>query len=183
MNYKKLIAAGLVALGIILLPVLVVSEYYTLTAVKGAISEKKTALDKKKALMVKIEDLRNQTKEKHTGLEKLATVLPEGKETHEVVVNIEEMSKQSGVELKTLKTALIQQGGTSSNGPRSMQVEVGGAGQYRAILDFIKLTEKNLRILDIQEFTLSLDTSATAAGGLNFAAKINTYFIEKPLTP
>src|SRR3989344_1941067 len=107
MNYKKLTAAGLVALGIILLPVLVIAEYNASSAVKGAISEKKTALDKKKALMVKIESLRNQTKEKRADLEKLATVLPEGKETHEVVVNVEEMSKQSGVELKTLKTALI----------------------------------------------------------------------------
>ena len=183
MNYKKLIGSGLVALGIIFLPILIVPEFSTISAVKSAIQQKKAAFDKKKILMDKIDSLRKQTKERRGDLEKLATILPESRETQEIVVNIEEMSKETGVELKTLKTALIQQGGTSVSGTRAMQVEISSSGQYRSLLDFIKSIEKNLRILDVQEFTLSSDSSAASAGGLVFSAKILTYFIEKPLTP
>ncbi|MBI2676792.1 MAG: type 4a pilus biogenesis protein PilO [Candidatus Yanofskybacteria bacterium] len=183
MNYKKLIGSGLIALGIIFLPILVVPEYRAVSAIKSAIQQKKAAFDKKKVLMDKIDTLRIQTKERRADLEKLATILPESRKTQEVVVNIEEMSKEAGVELKTLKTAIVQQGRAGVSGTGAMQIEISSSGQYRSLLDFIKSIEKNLRILDVQEFTLSLDSSAASVGGLTFAAKILTYFIEKPLTP
>ena len=109
-------------------------------------------------------------------MDKLATIIPQTKKTQEVIVNLEEMAKETGVTIKTTKTAKV----TAARGRDfgTLQVEVSAAGQYKALLDFIKLLEKNLRMLDLQEFTLSLDTSAVSFGGLNLSAKIHSYFIE-----
>lgn len=175
-NYKKLVSAGFVALGIILLPLLVLPQYNLIAVTKKAVISRQTGLEKKKALMEKIESLKKQTQEKRGEMDKLAMILPQTKKVQEIVVNLEEMSKQTGVQIKTIKTAQVSS--AKSRNARVLQIEINSSGQYKALADFIKLIEKNLRVLDVQEFTLSLDTSATAAGGLNFAVKMHGYYIE-----
>lgn len=175
-NYRKLISAGFAALGIILLPLLVMPQYSLIKVTKEAVKNREAGLEKKKALIDKIDGLKRQTQEKKKDLDKLAMVLPETKNTHEVVVNLEEMGKQTGTQIETIKTAQI----TDVKGAVSkvLQIEVNASGQYKSIVDFTKLLEKNLRILDMQEFILSLDTSAEGTGKLKFIGKMYAYFIK-----
>lgn len=175
-NYKKLISAGFASLGIVLIPLLVLPQYNLISATNEAIDARQAGIDKKQILLAKITDLKNKVNERRTDVDKLATVLPQTKKTQDIVVNLEEIAKETGVELKTVKTAKIE--GPKGSDSKIMQVEINSAGQYKSIFEFIRLTEKNLRVLDLQEFTISLDSSATIPGGLNFAAKIHTYFVE-----
>ena len=175
MNFRKLLSAGLAALGIIIIPLLVLPQYSLIGLTKEAIETRQAGLDKKKALMEKIEDLKKKTQERKNDMDKLATIIPQTKKTQDIVVNLEEMARETGITVKTVKTAKVSTRGQDFG---TLQVEVSASGQYKSLFEFIKLMEKNLRVLDLQEFTLSLDTSAASAGGLNFATKMHTYFVE-----
>ncbi len=175
MNYKKLISAGLVALSIVLVPLLVLPQYNLIGAIKEAINVRQAGIDKKQALLNKITDLKKQVSERQPDVDKLATVLPQTKKTQDIVVNMEEIAKETGVDLKTVKTAKIEQKSLES---KTIQIEINSSGQYKSIFEFIRLMEKNLRVLDLQEFTLTLDSSSNVPGGLSFAAKIHAYFVE-----
>ncbi len=176
MDYKKLIGAGFVALGIILIPLLVLPQYNLISATKEAVNARQAGISKKQALLVKITDLKNKVSERRADVDKLATVLPQTKKTQDVIVNLEEIAKETGVNLKTVKTAKIE--GLKGADSKIMQIEINSSSQYKSVFDFIRLAEKNLRVLDLQEFTISLDSSSNIPGGLNFAAKIYTYFVE-----
>ena len=178
-NYRKLGSAGIVSFGIILLPLLVLPQYNLISETRKTIESRKADFEKKQAMIGKIEDLKKQVKEKQSDMSKLASILPETKKTQDVLVNLEEIAKESGIELKTVKLAsLAGTGGQGQREVKTLQIEISSGGQYQSLVNFIKLIEKNLRVFDLQEFNLSLNASATVAGELNFAAKINSYYIE-----
>lgn len=176
MNYKKLTGAGLISVGIFLSFVLALPQYQELVSIKEAKDAQQAALDKKQSLLDKLSSLKQQIQQRRIDVDKLNNILPKEKRVQDVVVNVEEISRESGISIKTLKTALIQTGLQDSR-YKVIQVEVDAVSQYKSMVDFVRSLEKNLRIFDIQGLTVSLDMSANAAGSLNFNTKFYTYFV------
>lgn len=176
MNYKKLAGAGAAALGFILFAVLVWPLFKGIGALKEAVENKQTVLEQRKGLVEKVRSLKKAAVARKENIDQLAIILPADKKTQEIVVNIEEAARQSGVGLKELKTASVvsQEKNTSY---QTMQVELSGSGRYQSILDLFQSLEKNLRIFDIQEFTISLDSAGEASGLLNIDLKLFTYYL------
>lgn len=174
---KKLMGAGVAALGLILFFVLALPAWESIGTLRDNIAVQKETLDKKNNLVAKVDEFRKKTTEKQTDLNKLASILPQERKTEEVVVSLEDMAKTSGILIKTLKTGVIKETGQNANF-KTLQVEVSGSGRYSAIADFIKSLEKNLRVFDVQQLTILTDTSAIIPGSLNVEVKFYTYFVE-----
>ena len=177
MNYKKLIGAGTASIGFILFSFLVLPLFQVLADTREAIQSKQDILDQRKDILAKIADLKKKIDSRKTEIGQLASVLPTEKKTQEIVVNIEDMANQSGIELRDLKTAEIISL-ERNKGYQVLQVELSGSGSYQSFIGLIKLLEKNLRIFDVQGFTVSLDASGIP-GKLNLDLKLFTYFLSK----
>jgi len=176
MNYKKLIGAGIAAIGFILFAVLVWPLFHAVVEAGNQIESRQAVLDQKKIILNKIADLKSKVDSRRAEINQLAAVLPKEKKMHEIIVNIEDMANQSGVALQDFQTAepaslkrdVVYQ---------TIQVDIGASGSYQSILNFLKLLEKNLRIFDVQGFTVSIDTSGTNVGILNLDLKLFTYYL------
>lgn len=175
MNYKKLMGAGMAALGFISFSFLVWPVFLGLGEIGAAVESKQTALEDRNGVIEKILSLKRTVASKRTDINQLATILPSDKKTQEIVVNIEEAARQSGVDLQELKTARI----LSKEGDKykTLQVELSGSGYYQSLLELFKALEKNLRIFDVQEFTIALDSAGEATGLLNMELKLFTYHL------
>lgn len=177
MNYKKLTGAGIAALGFILFSILVWPLFTISAELKTAIESKRTVLDEKKEALGRILDLKSKVGAKRNEIAQLTAVLPADKKIQEILVNIEEAARQSGIDLRDFKTGAVASLEKDAV-QKILQVGLSGSGSYSSILDFFKLLEKNLRIFDVQDFTVSQDASGTAAGRLNLDLKLFTYYLD-----
>lgn len=175
MNYKKLMGAGIAALGFILFSFLVWPLFLGLSNLRAAVESKQAVLDDRNGVIEKILALKKTVTSKKADIDQLAVILPSEKKTQEIIVNIEEVARQSGIDLRELKTAKI----LSKEGDRYkiLQIELAGSGFYKSTLELLKALEKNLRIFDVQEFTMALDSSGEATGLLNIELKLSTYYL------
>lgn len=176
MNYKKLIGAGIASIGFILFSLLVLPLFRVLADTREAIGSRQDILAQRKDVLAKIADLKKKVDSRKKEIGQLTSVLPTEKKTQEIIVSIEDMANQSGIELKDLKTAEIVS--LDKKGYEILQVELSGSGSYQSITGLIKLLEKNLRIFDVQGFSLSLDASGVV-GKLNLDLKLYTYYLSK----
>ncbi|OGN13601.1 MAG: hypothetical protein A3C71_02155 [Candidatus Yanofskybacteria bacterium RIFCSPHIGHO2_02_FULL_43_15c] len=176
MNYKKLMGAGMGALGFILFAVLVWPLFKGIGEIKVAIESKQTVLDQRTAVLDKVRGLKKNVSTKQSEIEQLGVILPSNKKLQDIVVNVEEASRQSGISLRELKTSKVL-----SQDPGSpyqvIQVELSGSGFYQSVVDLFKSLEKNLRIFDVQEFTISVDSAEEATGLLNLELKFYAYYL------
>lgn len=177
-SYKKLIGAGLAGLAVILFFIMALPAWQSISNFQAEIKTRQGTLDQKTALVQKIADWKKETLDNEGNLDKLATILPQDKKTQDIIVGLEDIAKTAGIQMKSLRTGAVSQTGGSNAGYQLFQVEVSGSGQYKAIVDFIKSLEKNLRIFDVQQITISTDTSASSSGGLNLQAKFYAYYVE-----
>ncbi len=168
--------AGMAAAGFILFSFLVWPLWQTLGDTREAIASQQTILDQKKAVLDKMANLKKRVVAKQTEIVQLSSVLQAEKKSQDIVVNIEEMAHQSGMELRDFKTAEIISL-DKNNGYQTLQVEIAGSGSYQSALELFKLLEKNLRVFDVQSFTVSLDTSSATTGKLNLNLKLLTYYL------
>ena len=175
MAYKKLAGAVLGAGGLVLFYIVILPAWLSAGVLSDQIENQRLALDKKQKLVDKVADLKEKVTGKRNEINRLASILPQDKELQSVVVNLEDIAKTSGIQIKTLKTGLVGLEGVSF---KTIQAEVAASGQYSAVVDFIKSLEKNLRIFDLQQVVVSLDDSSVIPGNLNLEIKFNTYFVE-----
>ncbi len=176
MNYKKLTGAGMAALGFTLFAFLAWPLFKGIGEVKAVIETKQTVLDQRKTVLDKVRSLKKNVSAKQSEIEQLAVLLPSDKKLQDIVVNVEEAARQAGVSLRELKTSKVLS--QDPNSPyRVIQVELSGSGFYRPILDLFKSLEKNLRIFDVQGFTITLDSAGEATGLLNLGLKFYAYYL------
>lgn len=180
MNYKKLTGAGLAAIGFILFAVLVWPLFGVLSEAREAIDSGQAVLGQRKTVVDKMADLKRTVDSQRARIDQLTSVLPAEKRTQEIVVSIEDIANQSGLELRELKTAEVVT--TELNrGYEVLQVEIAGSGSYQSVLNFIQTLEKNLRLFDTQGFTVSLDSfTGEVTGKLNIDLKLFTYYLSAP---
>lgn len=179
-NYKNLIGAGLIALSFVIFFTTALPEYDAIKLVRDEIVIKREERDKKKSFVDKIDNLKKQVEARKNDLDNLNIMLPEHKNTQEVLVSLEDILRQTGVQIGDLKTGKTGSGPEGA-GSQVIQVEADFSSSYQSFIDMLRLLEKNLRIFDIQE--LSLNKKNEGTGNLssllmNTSLKFNTYFIK-----
>ncbi|TSC74037.1 MAG: hypothetical protein G01um101444_397 [Parcubacteria group bacterium Gr01-1014_44] len=169
--------AGMAAIGFILFSVLILPLYQISAETGQMIDGRQSSLDQKKTVLGKIDGWQEKVSANQTAIEQLAAVLPVKKNTHEIVVSVEEAARQAGVNLTDFKSSPK----SSTEGKtfyETLRVEVVGTASYASTLEFFKLLEKNLRVFDVQDFSVSLDASGAGSGRLNINIKFLAYYLK-----
>ncbi len=152
------------------------SYYDAIQEVRNLIQSKELQVVKKQNFIEKITGTRKQVEARKEDLDKVEFLLSSGRHTEDVIVNLEAITQEAGVTIGDFKTGVAK--GGSGEEFEVMQIELSTSGQYATIFNLIRLLEKNLRIFDIQEFTISKKDGGSFATPLLATLKMNTYYLK-----
>lgn len=150
--------------------------YDAIQEARFMIEAKELAIVKKQRFIEKITNTRKQIEARKEDLDKIASLLSSGRHTQDVIVNLEAITRETGVTISDFKTGVGK--GGSGEELALMQVELTTGGQYAALFNLIRLLEKNLRIFDLQEFNISKKEGGNLATSLFATFKMNTYYLK-----
>lgn len=175
MNRKKLIGSLMVAGALAAFMVLVLPRYDLIQETKDTIETREMGVAKKKKFVEKMIELKKLIEARKDDLSKVESFISSGKHTQDVIVNIESIAREAGVAINDLKTGSAK---SDNDSFEILQINLTAGGQYSALSNMIKLIEKNLRIFDIQEISITKKESGGLASPLISSIKLNTYYLK-----
>lgn len=177
-NLKNLGGAGIIALTGFLFFILVLPQFNKIQSFREAIKTREEVFAEKKDLIAGIASLKDQYSSRETEIKKLSVLIPKSQTVQEIISSIDSISQQAGLELRNLGTAVKDEDREAAGLKRIIVVEMLLAGQYPSFFSFVNLLEKNLRIFDVKEVTITSDVIAVGLPLLNFRVTAETYFIK-----
>lgn len=182
------ITLGLVA-SIIFLDVPIIQSVLN---VRKEITAKQEELVKKEALIKTIEKLIDKYKSSEEILKKLDYILPGDSDVPNLIVQIDAIAKESGMNVGNVDIVVSDQKGTSkaeaarSGGTTNQEktavdykvVTIGleMSGDYTALKKFLQTVEENIRLIDIESITLSTKSQEGTGSVFEFNVVLNTYY-------
>ena len=171
---KPTLSALIFAFVFFLFFVLVLPEYDAIKVAKEALESRRLLLSERTTLLNNVLELDGQAQSRQADIGKIKAFLPERKQADEIVSSIQKITEQSGLQLSGLSTSEVMLGGEV--GYKKILVSADIVGAYPAFVDFLKLAEQSLRLYDVSEITAAVST--TTLGNVNFAIKINAYYLK-----
>lgn len=133
----------------------------------GLLREKKTHVD---ALKPNYEKITAKGPSGRSDADLILSALPTDQGYSPLIAMIEKMGAESGVKVTTISKS-SDGGKTVSAGPLSYQVTVVMDGEFSAILEFLRKTEKSARVLDFTSMSIAGSTkSGKVSSTLTFKA-------------
>lgn len=162
-------------------------QYDAVTQLRAESAQYQEALDKSEELQ-QVRDRLNATYRTFTldDLDRLFAVLPDSQDHIRLALNIDTIAKQNGVSISTL-TLGTGESDTSSqededdNGNdqllqlESEVIQFSVVGSYASLIGFLQDLEKNLRIVDITEFTFE---AADEEGEPSYSLGLRIYWLK-----
>ena len=176
MNKKKLIGASIIAGALASFMIFVLPRYDLIKETKDTIEIREIEVAKKRKFVDKMIELKKIIEARQDDLSKVESFISSGKHTQDVIINLESIVREAGVAINDFKTGSAKSDTNESF--EIMQIELTAGGQYSSISNMIKLIEKNLRIFDIQEISITRKESGGTVSPLISSLKINTYYIK-----
>lgn len=157
--------------------IFVLPRYDAIKEARNTIETKEIEVAAKKKFVEKMAELKKQIDARQDDLAKVESLISTGKHTQDVIINLESISQEAGVALNDFKIGVSKGGGDNYE---VLQIEFSTSGQYAVLSNLIKLMEKNLRIMDIQElsFTKKETEGLLASPLLLLSLKLNTYYLK-----
>jgi len=171
---KTFLAAAILALGILLFFVFVLPQYDQSKMSKEALAIRRSMLDEGRLGLQRVNELNEQITTRQGDIKKIHSFLPERKQIDEIISSLKDISENSGLQLSGMTTSELPSFGET--GYQRMLINADLLGQYPAFVNFLKLLEQSLRLYDVTEITAAAST--TAIGNINFAIKINAYYLK-----
>ena len=172
---KNYIGVGLVGLATIAFWVFGIPTWDRISLLSDAVIAREDMLLSRMEILKKIEDLHNQYQQRSSDVSKISSVVPNAKGTAELISTIETVTQQAGLQLVEITM------GELSNQGQELQtvfVELGLTGNYLSLTTFLDLIEKNLRLMDVFELSISQSSIPGNQIVLNFRLKANMYYIK-----
>jgi hypothetical protein len=174
------------------------------------VKETRIRLAERQMVMDQLTDLINKFRERVVSFDNLNnqitlvdTALPSSLSVPELLVSIEAIAFEGQANLDSITFTSVQTSQASQAAkdpkkvktvePLSMQINISGSGNYKAVKDFVIGLEQELRLVDIRG--ISFRSAAVLLGGgsgkntptaedfgavFNFQISADTYYIEKP---
>ena len=172
MNFKILIPALIIAVGIVIFGGFALPTFLDSGQLRAARSARVELLAKKTALVEKEFQLKADLKKNQTKLSRLDLLIPATPHEDELITNLDQIAKTSGIPVKTMAIAFVNDNSGARNF-KELLTEVTSSGNYINFRDWLGRWEKNIRLLDVQEFSISPDL---AGGNLLFSIKAKSYY-------
>ena len=178
---KNYIGVSLMGLAIIVFWVFIMPAFNKISALNKESAERNEFLSSRVEILNKIGDLNKEYKKRSQEAAKISSVIPAAKGIAELVSTIEAISQQTGLQLVEITT------GGSSNLPtgqagqqqelQTISIELGLVGGYQSLVSFLDLIEKNIRLIDVFELSVSQSSTPGEQIVLNFRIKANAYYL------
>jgi len=120
------------------------------------------------------------------GLKRLETFLPDGVDNVQLILDLDALAARSGVQLSnfdieqsasTASAPAMTEPGTlsleTSNPTESLRLSVSATGTYQSFRTFLSAVEQSLRILDVDEITVTDSTT----GVYTYTATFRIYWL------
>lgn len=173
---KNYIGAGLVAITIILFWVMALPLYNRVSDLDTAIKEREGLLNSRNSILANIDNLNKEYQKRITEINKLSSIVPSKKSVAEVLSAINDISSKNGMELFS-STIIGQRMSDADINPYSiLSIEIALNGSYPGLTNFVRVFEKNLRLVDITSIDATAGSLNTST--LNFTVKGNAYYLK-----
>ncbi len=171
---KNYLGVGLVGLAVIIFWIFAMPVWDRTSLLNEAIAERENILSSRKEILKNIEELNRQYQERSSDVDRISSVVPNVKSAAELVSTIEAITQQTGMQLIEITM------GESSAEQQELQtvfLDLGLIGNYQSLTAFLELAEKNIRLIDVQEISVSQTSTPGAQVVLNFRIKANAYYL------
>lgn len=173
-SIKNIIAAIIISISVYLIWTTILPKYHHTTAFKKAIEQSSSVLLKRQEIFKMITDLAEAYQQRYSEFQRLALVIPDTKSLPELISTIENTAFESGIVIVELK---IDDSTKMANVFNVINFEVNADASYDAILNFIGLLEKNIRLIDVSAVSMSIAASDISGNLLTTQIKAKTYFL------
>lgn len=171
---KNYLGIGLAGLAIIVFWIFAMPVWDEISALNDAIAEREDLLLSRTEILRKIDGLNKQYRERSSDVGKISSVVPNAKNTAELVSMVETITRQTGLQLNELTTG---GGNNPQEELQTISVELGLIGSYPSLTAFLELLEKNIRLIDVFELSASQTSAPGEQLTLNFRIKANAYYL------
>lgn len=171
---KNYLGVGLIGLAIVAFWIFELPLWNRISLLKGAVAEREAILLSRKEILQKVQNLNKQYQERSSDVSKISSLVPSTKNIAELVSTIESISNQTGLQLIEITT------GESASQQQDLQttfLELGLTGSYASLIVFLDLLEKNIRLVDVFEMSISPASALEGQTILNFRVKANAYYL------
>ncbi len=171
---KKYLGVGLVGFTIVVFWIFAMPAWDRISLLNGAIAEREDILLSRTEILKRIEDLNRQYQQRSSDVDKISSVVPNAKGAAEFVSTVEAVTQQTGLQLIELT---MGESGSQQQELQTVFIELGLTGTYPSLMAFLDLTEKNLRLIDVFELSVSQASTPGQQTVLNFRIKANAYYL------
>ena len=171
---KNYLGAVLAGLAVIVFWILTMPIWDRMSLLNEAIAGRNDILASRKDLLKKVDELNAQYRERTSDVSKISSIVPSSKSAAELVSTLEAISQQSGMQLVEV---VMSDPGDTQQGLQTVLFELGLIGNYPSLNVFLESLEKNLRLTDISEMSVTQASLTGAHISLNFRIKAKAYYL------
>jgi len=185
------IIIGILLLGFIGVVVLLdVPNVQNILSIRKQIATETDNFAQSQAFLEKVEGLIATYEQNKESIDKMAEILPQKEDIPNLIVQIEALVFEQGLVLDKLeitspteeaatgnKAEEVRTGVQTATTPKykTLNIDLGFTGDYWAMKNFLKATEENMRLIDID--SISIAPQGEIAGGLfTFTLTLKTYY-------
>ena len=153
---NNLFSSSIIAISILLLFTLILPAFDKTRALFRTIEERKSILTEQENLLDQIQSLNKSIDNRIDEIGKLDTLLPKNKELPELIITLETTSSSSGLILSEIKFSEL----TVQGDIKKISGDIRLSGSFSSFLNFLKNIEDNIRIIDVMNINIALETGA-----------------------
>jgi len=169
MKTQGILGPILIAVAIIVFFVLVMPLYDEIRAVQQAIDERTVMLADLEDALTKAKRLQVEMDDNSMDVEKVSGIITGPKNSDEILVILETMANDSGIDLSGIKMSQ----GKSEGKYQVINLTINGISTYFSVQSFLAKMEKSTRLFDVTNLGIS-----ESAVGIRFVLEVKVYYLE-----
>jgi len=156
--------------------------------IRKEIDAEKQVFSDNQALSQKVEGLVGVYKNNKESIDKMDNILPPNVDIPDLIVQLEALVFEQGLILDKLEVKIPTEETASSRAEAArtgqvaaavqkykiVNIELGFTGDYSALKNFLKATEENMRLIDID--SIGISPEAEASGIFNYDLTLKSYY-------
>jgi len=172
---NNLFSSIIVSVSLLLLFVLVLPAFDKTRALLKTIEEREVILNEQKQALDKINSLYKSIETRKENIEKLDNILPYEKQLPELITVLETTSSNTGLILSEIKFSDLN----SKETIKKLNIDIKVGGEFTSFLNFLKLLEKNIRLLKVTDMNIvTLKSETERTGRIIYNLRLEANFLK-----
>ena len=169
MKTQGILGPILIAVAVIVFFVLIMPSYNEIRVVQQAVDERTVMLADLEDALSKTKRLQVEMDDNSRDVEKVSGIITGPKNSDEILVILETMANDSGIDLSGIKMSQ----GKSEGKYQVVSLTINGVSTYFSIQSFLAKMERSTRLFDVTNLGISESTV-----GIRFVLEAKVYYLE-----